>query len=136
MGAAKIKTFVRVEPKIYAYKTPGVTYHEDWIKIGYTDKQTVEERVRQQTHTAGVRAEIQWDELARYTKDPKEFFTDRNFHRFLPSTWALSGKREPNGLSWMHKPPMSTFSILPPGSMPYLRRISWNMNFAGSREMR
>lgn len=97
MGAAKIKTFVRVEPKIYAYKTPGVTYHEDWIKIGYTDKQTVEERVRQQTHTAGVRAEIQWDELARYTKDPKEFFTDRNFHRFL--TQHLGVERE-EGTEW------------------------------------
>ncbi len=47
---AKIKSFSRVVPMIYAYNTPGIPYHDGWTKIGYTEKQTVEQRIRQQTH--------------------------------------------------------------------------------------
>ena len=50
--AIKIKVNRRIIPMIYAYTTPEIARHNGWIKIGYTDKQTVEERVKQQTHTA------------------------------------------------------------------------------------
>ena len=52
--AVKIKVNRRIIPMIYAYTTPEIARHDGWIKIGYTDKQTVEERVKQQTHTADV----------------------------------------------------------------------------------
>ena len=48
--AIKIKVNRRIIPMIYAYTTPEIARHNGWIKIGYTDKQTVEERVKQQTH--------------------------------------------------------------------------------------
>ena len=50
MEVAKIQSFSRVVPMIYAYNTPGVSYHEGWTKIGYTEKQTVTQRIKQQTH--------------------------------------------------------------------------------------
>ena len=31
---------------IYAYNTPGVSYHDGWTKIGYTEKQTVSQRIK------------------------------------------------------------------------------------------
>lgn len=49
----KIQSFTHVVPMIYAYNTPGVTYHEGWTKIGYTEKQTVSQRINQQVHTDG-----------------------------------------------------------------------------------
>ena len=54
-----IKSFTRVVPMIYAYNTPGISYHDGWIKIGYTEKQTVEQRIKQQTHTQNIQCEIQ-----------------------------------------------------------------------------
>ncbi len=47
METAKIKSFSRVVPMIYAYNAPGVTYLDGWTKIGYTEKQTVAERIKQ-----------------------------------------------------------------------------------------
>ena len=55
METTKIKSFSRVIPMIYAYNAPGVTYLDGWTKIGYTEKQTVSDRIKQQTHTAGIR---------------------------------------------------------------------------------
>ena len=54
MAVPNIKTASTVVPMIYAYTTPGVTYHDGWTKIGYTE-QNVEVRIRQQTHTADIR---------------------------------------------------------------------------------
>ena len=53
--AVQIQSFKRVVPMIYAYNTPGVVYHDGWTKIGYTEKQTPAQRVKQQTHTADIR---------------------------------------------------------------------------------
>lgn len=79
----KIQTFTRVIPMIYAYTTPGITYHEGWTKIGYTEKQTVEDRIKQQTHTAHVRWELAWKANAMYDDGSQEYFTDHDFHRYL-----------------------------------------------------
>ena len=64
MAAPDIKSFARIVPMIYAYNTPGITYHEGWTKIGYTEKQTVEQRIKQQTHTADIRWELAWKDNA------------------------------------------------------------------------
>lgn len=83
MNAPSIQSFVKVEPMIYAYDTPGVTYHDGWIKIGYTDKQTPEQRIKQQTHTADIQARMLWKGIARYTDNSGESFRDSDFHAFL-----------------------------------------------------
>ena len=43
----KIKSFQKVVPMIYAYNTPGVAYHDGWTKVGYTEKQSVDARIKQ-----------------------------------------------------------------------------------------
>lgn len=81
--AQKILSFRRVIPMIYAYNTPDVLYNEGWTKIGYTERQTVEERIYQQTHTAGIRAALAWKDNAMYKDGTGEYFTDYDFHAYL-----------------------------------------------------
>ena len=32
-----IKSISETLPMIYCYSTPGVSYHDGWVKIGYTE---------------------------------------------------------------------------------------------------
>lgn len=84
-GMAKIKSFRQVVPMIYAYNTPGVVYHEGWTKIGYTEKQSVTQRIRQQTHTADIQYVLAWQDNAMFKDGSGEYFTDHDFHSFLES---------------------------------------------------
>lgn len=84
-GIAKIKSFRRVVPMIYAYNTPGVVYHEGWTKIGYTEKQSVAQRIKQQTHTADIQYVLAWQDNAMFKDGSGEYFTDHDFHSFLES---------------------------------------------------
>lgn len=64
-----IKSIIAVLPYIYCYSTPGVAYHDGWVKIGYTE-QDVKKRLEQQTKTAGVMYQIEWQDFAIYSDDP------------------------------------------------------------------
>ena len=95
--AANIQSFRRVIPMIYAYNTPGVSYNDGWTKIGYTEKQTVEERIRQQTHVVGIQAVLAWKDNAMYKDGSGKYFTDHDFHSYL-ETEAHSTRRP--GTEW------------------------------------
>lgn len=82
MDKKQINTFhVPGANMIYAYTMPGVTYREGQIKIGQT-KKTPEERVAEQTFTAGIRTKLEWQDYARY-RDGSGEFRDTDFHRWL-----------------------------------------------------
>lgn len=83
MAGANIKSFKKIVPMIYAYNTPGIPYHEGWTKIGYTEAQSVEDRIRQQTHTAGIRWTLAWKDNAMFKDGSGEYFTDHDFHSYL-----------------------------------------------------
>ena len=95
--AVQIKPFRAVVPMIYAYQTPGVPYHDGWTKIGYTERQSVEERIRQQTHTAGIRAEICWTDNAMYKDGSGQYFTDHDFHDYLEGVQHIAREK---GTEW------------------------------------
>ena len=99
MMEAKIQSFSRVVPMIYAYNTPGVSYHKGWTKIGYTEKQTVTQRIKQQTHTAGIQVQLAWQDNAMFKDGSGEYFTDHDFHSFLES--QIGVERAP-GTEWFH----------------------------------
>ena len=99
MEAAKIQSFSRVVPMIYAYNTPGVSYHDGWTKIGYTEKQTVTQRIKQQTHTAGIQYQLAWQDNAIFKDGSGEYFTDHDFHAYLESAVGLERER---GTEWFH----------------------------------
>lgn len=77
-----IKTSFKVVPMIYAYTTPGITYHDGYIKIGYTE-QDVDKRIRQQTHTAGVSPRKEWQGTAIFDDGSGDAFIDKDFHAYL-----------------------------------------------------
>lgn len=96
--AMHIQPFRRVVPMIYAYTTPGVTYNDGWTKIGYTEKQTVKDRIAQQTHTAGIRPHLEWMDNAMYKDGSGRYFKDTDFHSFLKAEhveWRA-------GTEWFH----------------------------------
>ena len=45
MLGPQIKTSTKVIPMIYAYTTPNDISHIGWTKIGYTEKQSIEDRI-------------------------------------------------------------------------------------------
>lgn len=82
MKKPDIKSTKKIVPMIYAYTTPGVTYHDGYTKIGYTE-QDVDERIKQQTHTAGIKAQKEWQGSAVYDDGSGDTFTDKHFHTYL-----------------------------------------------------
>ena len=99
MDNTKIKSFSNVVPMIYAYTTPSVPDSIGWTKIGYTAKQTVDDRIKQQTHTVNVKAHKEWASEARYTDGSGEYFTDHEFHRYLMVVKHI--ERQPK-TEWFH----------------------------------
>lgn len=89
-----INPYANIVPKIYAYTTPEIVRHNGWTKIGYTEQPSVKKRIEQQTKTADVRFNIEWQQEARYTDGSGEYFTDHNFHNYLERFEDI--KREPN----------------------------------------
>lgn len=100
MGPApKIQSFTRVIPMIYAYNHPDYPPHYGWTKIGYTDKQTVEERVKQQHHTADIAYKILWRDNAMYKDGSGEYFDDHDFHAYLTQQRRVERKSK---TEWFH----------------------------------
>lgn len=97
MSKPNIKPFSRIVPMIYAYNTPGIPYHEGWTKIGYTEKQSVTDRINQQTHTAGIKWKLAWQDNAVYKDGSGLSFTDHEFHAYLEKQEKI--KRE-KGTEW------------------------------------
>ena len=69
-----------VTPTIYAYTLPDVPNHKGFLKVGYTER-NVEERVREQLHTSGVRYQIVLRESAM--RSDGSCFTDHEVHTLL-----------------------------------------------------
>ena len=106
MAKINISTAKEVKPMIYAYTTPGVTYHDGWTKIGYTEKD-VDKRVKEQTHTAGIKAVINWRGTAIFDDGSFESFTDHELHAYMCKRGVERGKHEDTDRhsEWMHIEP-------------------------------
>ncbi len=83
MSKPSINTSRKIVPMVYAYTTPQITEHNGWTKIGYTDRQSVEDRIKQQTSTADVKFQIEWKKTAVYDDGTGDAFSDRDFHAYL-----------------------------------------------------
>lgn len=70
-----------VTPQIYGYTLPTDSEHTGYIKVGYTDKNDVEERIAEQLHTATVSHETVLVESAMRTDGT--CFTDKDVHNRL-----------------------------------------------------
>lgn len=95
MNKPNVKSTRKVVPMIYAYTTPGISYHDGYIKIGYTE-QDVDERIRQQTHTAGIKPKKEWQGNATFEDGTGDTFTDKQFHTYLRKNGVKQPQDEGN----------------------------------------
>lgn len=116
MNKPNVKSTKKVVPMIYAYTTPGISYHDGYIKIGYTE-QDVDERIRQQTHTAGIRAKKEWQGNATFEDGTGDTFTDKQFHTYLRKKGVKQPQDEGNEYfenndenEWFHISPIDSQS--------------------------
>lgn len=97
MKTPNIHTTHTALPQIYAYTTPQVPSHNGWLKIGYTERQSVEERIKQQCHTANIAWHLEWSGNAVY-ENSTETFHDTDFHAYL----TKEGYQRQPGTEWFH----------------------------------
>lgn len=70
-----------VVPTIYGYTLPTVVDHNGYIKIGYTDREDTEARIKEQLHTAAIPFKVLFKETAM--RSDGTCFTDKDVHRLL-----------------------------------------------------
>lgn len=98
MAKISLKTSSRIIPMVYAYSTPQIKEHNGWTKIGYTEKQDVDTRVAQQTHTSDTKVKLEWKGNATYDDGSGRRFTDKEFHAYL----RKDGVENKKGTEWFH----------------------------------
>lgn len=79
-----IQTTKFIYPQIYAYTLPDVAENNGWIKIGYTERQNVDERILEQTKTAAINLKYLklWAASAKFAHSD-DWFKDKQFHTYL-----------------------------------------------------
>lgn len=94
----KLNTAKQAFPMIYAYSTPQIAAHDGWTKIGYTEAQDVETRIKQQTHTSDTEAKLEWKGAAIFDDGSGDRFTDKDFHAYL----RKAGVENKKNTEWFH----------------------------------
>ncbi|MDR0956222.1 MAG: DEAD/DEAH box helicase family protein, partial [Candidatus Nomurabacteria bacterium] len=81
----QIKTAKTVYPQVYSYTLPDFPENNGSQKIGYTERQSVDERIKEQTKTAAKQLNYDklWSAPAFFDGNSKDNFTDHDFHKFL-----------------------------------------------------
>lgn len=79
-----IKTTKIIYPQIYAYTLPTIREDDGWIKIGYTERKKVDERIKEQTKTAAINLAYNklWSEPAKFIASD-DWFKDKQLHAYL-----------------------------------------------------
>lgn len=106
MAAINIKTAKQIEPKCYAYTTPEIKRHDGWTKIGYTEQDDVKRRIQQQTQTADIKFNLEWEKRAVYEDGTGDAFKDKDFHAYLSKK---EYEKIPN-TEWFHILPKESLS--------------------------
>ena len=82
MATINIQTTKAAMPRCYCYSTPTISDHNGWVKIGYTEQDDVEDRIRQQLQTAHIPHHTEWSDVAVFA-DGRTYFRDNDFHAYL-----------------------------------------------------
>ena len=99
----QIKTFKQVYPQIYSYTLPNRPDNDGWQKIGYTEREDVDKRIREQVRTPGLHEEYKklWSAPAIFEPVEKfDFFDDHKLHKYLVKNGIR--KDEGRGKEWFY----------------------------------
>ena len=94
-----IRTAKVVYPQVYSYCLADDS-HYGAQKIGYTERRDVDERIREQTHTAAISVDYQKLWSAPAFDANHHSFTDKDFHRYLDK--AGIERRPEFGTEWFY----------------------------------
>lgn len=96
-----IKSYVVIYPQLYSYILPNRSQNAGSQKIGYTDKENVDQRILQQVKTAAFSEPYTklWSAPA-FFEGNKESFIDKTFHRFLVKNGIE--RKEDLGTEWFY----------------------------------
>lgn len=94
----KLNTTKQAFPMIYAYSTPQIVVHNGWTKIGYTEANDVETRIKQQSHVINVETRLEWKGSAIFDDGSGDQFTDKAFHAYLRKCGVENKKKT----EWFH----------------------------------
>lgn len=83
MNTPKIDTYREINPMVYSWRTPDIPKYSGWEKIGYTDQQSVDDRIAQQASQMSIAKEKIWARKAFFTTEEGGRFRDSDFHAFL-----------------------------------------------------
>ena len=95
----KVKTIKTIYPQIYAYTLPTVPNKKGWIKIGYTERKDVNDRIKEQTRTADIEYTCLWSAPAKY-KESDDWFKDTHYHSYLTRFKGIERKPKTEWLSY------------------------------------
>lgn len=99
----QIKTFKQVYPQIYSYILPNRPDNDGWQKIGYTEREDVDKRIREQVRTPGLHEEYKklWSAPAIFEPVEKfNFFDDHKLHKYMVKNGIR--KDEGRGKEWFY----------------------------------
>ena len=99
----QIKTFKQVYPQIYSYTLPNRPDNDGWQKIGYTEREDVDKRIREQVRTPGLHEEYKklWSAPAIFEPVEKfNFFDDHKLHKYMVKNGIR--KDEGRGKEWFY----------------------------------
>ncbi|WP_410473118.1 Eco57I restriction-modification methylase domain-containing protein [Faucicola mancuniensis] len=86
----KINTSKPIYPQIYAYILPDVKSKEGWIKIGYTEREDINIRIKEQVGTVDLAYDLLWYKIARFADN--RIFSDHQLHHYLRKHKQIENK--------------------------------------------
>ena len=113
MSKISIQTTRTAMPRCYCYSTPTISDHDGWVKIGYTEQDDVEDRIRQQLQTAHISHRTEWSDVAVFA-DGRTYFRDSDFHAYLKKQGVERMKPMPGDKKqpeWFHISGDDSFSL-------------------------
>lgn len=83
MASSLIKPMKQIFPMIYSCTAPEIKHRNGWSKIGYIETQTIEECIKEQTHTADGELVLDWKRSAQYQDGTGDYFKGDDFYNFI-----------------------------------------------------
>lgn len=99
MPSPKINTFREIVPVIYSWSTPDVPKYDGWEKIGYTEQESADVRIKQQASQLSLTQEKRWSRRALFTTEAGGRFSDHDFHAYLKQQ-DITRETSPKRTEW------------------------------------
>lgn len=82
---------------IYSCTASEIKHRNGWSKIGYTETQTIEECIKEQTHTADGEFALDWKRNTQYQDGTGDYFKGDDFYNFITRKKSVERDGE-----WFH----------------------------------